>query len=220
MRGGGAPSLLAFLMRRRPASLPLPAAPPCATNTAAVLRATQACSLSVGGSCVSAFSFFCAVSRLARPPFGVLVLLCRLPYPFGCGLRPLVVCAPCSGAFFLFWRRRGLACLLCGPRLFSRVLLAPPFCGRFRGGSRVRRGGGAPSLLPVRNAPPPLLFPCARPLAAPLPRWVGIPALWVGVPALWVGICLFLWRLLSFCLLITFAVSCHIVSINIWLSAK
>ena len=149
----------------------------------------------------------------------VLVLLCRLPpcpppvwrsrssvpSPLPFRVRPLAACWFCAlfGRFlFLFWRRRGLVCLLCGPRLFSRVLLAPCFCGRFRGGSRVRRGGGAPSLLPLRNAPPPLLFPCARPLAAPLSRSVAI--------------CLSLWWLLPFCLLITLAIFCHIVSINIW----
>lgn len=169
MRGGGAPSLLALLMRRRPASLPPPAALPCAANPAAVLRATLVCGLSVGGSCVSAFSFFCFVSRLARPPCGVLVLLCRLPCPLGCGLRPLVVCAAPWAAFFLFWGAAGACLLVVWPPPFFRVLLAPPFCGRFRGGSRVRRGGGAPALLPVLYAPPPLRPPCARPFAAPLP---------------------------------------------------
>lgn len=179
MRGGGAPSLMALLLRRRPASLPLLAAPPCAANPAAVLRAALVCGLSVGGSCVSAFSFFCFVSRLARPPFGVLVLLFRLPCPLGCGPWPRVFFPPRWGSFFLFWGRRGLACLLCGPRLFFGCFSLPPSAGAFVAAPVFVGAAGplrsCPCSMPRRPcgllAPAPLRLPCSP---APLGCYLSV----------------------------------------------
>ena len=134
-----------------------------------------------------AFSFFCVVS-LALSGAACGRLLSLRP------IRALSFSSSGGGGWF--------ACCVAAA-FFSLVLLAPPFCGRFRGGVRVRRGGGAPSLLPVLYAPPSLRIPCGRPLAAPS-------------PCLCAAICLSLCGFLPFCLLITFTISCHIVSIIIW----
>lgn len=115
----------------------------------------------------------------------VLLLLFRLPpcpppvwrsrssvsSPLPSRVRPAGACCLCAlFGRFLFSSGGGGGLLACcvAPAFFFRVLLAPPFCGRFRGGSRVRRGGGplrsCPCSMPRRPccllAPAPLRLPC------------------------------------------------------------
>lgn len=174
--------------RLTPCAHPLLAAPPCAPNAAAILHATRVDAACAGGVRRAAEPLRTSSARRPtlrrqRTPRLKVCLSAVLasPRPPSSVSSPALPAPRLAFSFFCFVSLALFLSLLGAAGACLLVVWPPPF---FFGASRspllralswrfpCSSGRRGPSRLPVRNAPPSLRFPCARPLAAPCPAWL------------------------------------------------